>query len=160
VETTESYQIRCSRKLFAVADAFENAIADTTDASLRHRPAEGAWSAIEVIGHMIDKMQAWGQRVERIATEDRPFLPGFDQDAYVHERGYQRADATPLLAALRDVCERFASIVENTPDDALDRNGVHGEFGPISARTCIDWALGSVPDHLQQVRAALAHDLQ
>jgi hypothetical protein len=157
---TETYQVRCSRELRAVASEFERAIADHSDASLRYRPAEGEWSAIEVVGHMLDKMQAWGKRVERIVIEDRPYLPGFDQDAYVRERGYQRADPAPLLAALRDACERFASVVESTPDAALDRIGIHGEFGPISARTCVDWALGSVPEHLQQVRDAIGHALQ
>jgi hypothetical protein len=152
---TASYQIARGRDLRAVADAFECAIAGRDDASVRHRPAEGEWSAIEVIGHMVDKMDAWGRRVERIATEDRPFLPGFDQDASVRERGYQQANAAPLLEMLRDACERFAGLVEGSPDGTLDRVGVHGEFGPISARTCVDWALDSVPEHLQQVRDAL-----
>ncbi len=50
--------------------------------AIRHRPAAGEWSAIEVVGHMIDKMQIWISRVERIMVEERPALPAYDQDAH------------------------------------------------------------------------------
>ena len=29
------------------------------DHAIRHRPAVGEWSAVEVVGHMIDKMHIW-----------------------------------------------------------------------------------------------------
>ena len=44
------------------------------DRAIRHRPAAGEWSAVEVVGHMIDKMQNWTSRVERIWAEERPAI--------------------------------------------------------------------------------------
>ena len=38
------------------------------DHAIRHRPAAGEWSAVEVVGHMIDKMQIWTGRVPNISS--------------------------------------------------------------------------------------------
>ncbi len=83
------------------------------DHAIRHRPAAGEWSAVEVVGHMIDKMQIWNSRVERLMVEDRPVLPGYDQDALVRDHDYLHADPEVLFEQLGQACERFAILVES-----------------------------------------------
>jgi DinB superfamily len=124
------------------------------DHAIRHRPAPGKWSAVEVVGHMIDKMQIWASRVERLLIEERPILPGYDQDALVHDHDYLHADPDVLLEHLRQACERFATLVERIPISALQREGVHEEVGPMTLRHCIEAPLESAPEHLEQLRAA------
>src|SRR3989440_9652151 len=89
------------------------------DHAIRHRPAAGEWSAVEVVGHMIDKMQIWADRVERLMVEERPALPGYDQDALVREHDYLHADPEVLFEHLRQACERFAALVASIPTSAL-----------------------------------------
>ncbi len=149
-------QHQWATRLRAVPDSFRTALHGVDDGALRQRPAPGEWSAIEVLGHMIDKMQEWTRRVERVAVEERPPLAGYDQDALVRERAYQRADPEVLLAQLADACDRFAAVVERLPDDALRRQGVHGEYGPVTIRRCVEAPLASVPDHMAQLTAAWA----
>ncbi len=149
-------QHRWAAQLRAIPATFRVAVEGVDDDALRQRPAAGEWSAVDVLGHMSDKMQEWTRRVERVAVEERPALPGYDQDALVRERAYQRADAEALLARLDDACERFASIVERLPDDALGREGVHAEYGPFTIRKCVEAPLASVPEHVAQVKAAWA----
>ena len=124
--------------------------------AIRHRPAAGEWSAVEVVGHMIDKMQIWTSRVERLMVEERPALPGYDQDALVRDHDYLHADPEVLFERLRQACERFATIVERVPTSALQREGVHEEVGPMTLRRCIEAPLESVQGHLEQLRAAQA----
>lgn len=124
------------------------------DHAIRHRPAAGAWSAIEVVGHMIDKMGIWNSRVERLLAEERPALSAYDQDALVREHDYQHADPEVLFEQLRQECERFARLIERIPVSALQREGVHEEFGPITLHQCISYPLESFPEHLKQLRAA------
>jgi hypothetical protein len=124
------------------------------DHAIRHRPAAGEWSAIEVVGHMIDKMWIWTGRVERLTAEERPALPAYDQDALVREHDYQHADPEVLFEQLRQGCERFASLLERVPVSALEREGVHEEVGPMTIRQCIAVPLESSPEHLKQLRAA------
>src|SRR5437667_8068646 len=102
--------------------------------AIRHRPAAGEWSAVEVVGHMIDKMQIWAGRVERLMVEERPALPGYDQDALVRDHDYLHADSEVLFEQLRQACERFATLVESIPTSALVREGVHVVVGPMTLR--------------------------
>ena len=135
---------------------FYQAIRTTDDQAIRRRPAFGEWSAIEVLGHMIDKMVHWCNRVERILLEERPILPGYDQDTEVREHGYQYADPAVLHERLQQRCERFAALVVSFPSSALQREGVHGEYGRMTLRQCIEAPLESAPEHLEQLRAAQA----
>lgn len=135
-------------------DIFRRALLLNNDDAIRHRPMEGEWSAIEVVGHMIDKMQIWASRVERILTEERPTLPGYDQDALVHEHDYQHADPVVLFERLSQACEQYAAIVERVPTSALEREGVHEEFGSMTIRQCVEATLDSVPQHLAQLSVA------
>ncbi len=124
------------------------------DHAIRHRPAAGEWSAVEVVGHMIDKMQIWAGRVERLMVEERPALLGYDQDALVGDHDYQHAEPEALFEQLRQASERFATLVESIPTSVLQREGVHEEVGPMTLRRCIEAPLESVPGHLQQLQAA------
>lgn len=133
---------------------FRKALLLQDDRAMRHRPATGEWSAVEVLGHMIDKMQNWSRRVERILEEDRPVLPGYDQDASVREHDYQHADVEILLEQLEQSCEHFAALVERVPETALERPGVHGEFGSITLRYCVEAPIQSAEAHLEQLRTA------
>jgi hypothetical protein len=122
--------------------------------AIRHRPATCEWSAIEVVGHMIDKMWIWTSRVERLLAEERPTLAAYDQDALVREHDYQHVDPEELFERLRQKCEHFASLIEQVPISALEREGVHETFGSITLRLCIEYALEASPEHLKQLRAA------
>jgi hypothetical protein len=72
----------------------------------------------------------------------------------VREHDYQHADPEELFEQLRRACERFAGLVERVPFSALEQEGVHEEFGPITLRQCIAYPLESSPEHLKQLRAA------
>jgi len=126
------------------------------DHAIRHRSAAGEWAAVEVVGHMIDKMQIWTSRVERLMVEERPALPRYDQDALVRDHDYLHADPEVLFEQLRQACERFATLVESIPTSALQREGVHEEVGPMTLRQCIEAPLESALGHLEQLRAAQA----
>jgi hypothetical protein len=139
----ETEQARWAAQLREVPLTFRRALS-TDERILRHRPAPLEWSAIEVPGHMIDKMTWWSLRVQRIWQEDRPVLPGYDQDAVVREQGYQQADPAVLLDALLQECERFAALVAALPASILDREGVHEECGVMTLRHCIQAPLSSL----------------
>jgi hypothetical protein len=153
-EIMPSIQEVWAGQLRGIPATFRNALLLQDDRAMRHRPAPGEWSAVEVVGHMIDKMQNWSQRTERIWKEERPALPGYDQDVSVREHDYQHADVEALLEQLEQSCEHFAALVEHIPDAALERQGVHSEVGPITLRYCIEVSIQSAREHLEQLRAA------
>lgn len=143
-------------QLRQIPTTFRNALLLHDDRAMRHRPAVGEWSAIEVVGHMIDKMQNWSRRTERILTEEQPTLPGYDQDASVRKHDYQHTEVEVLLTQLKQSCDHFATIVERIPDSAFERQGVHSEVGSITLRYCVEAPIQSAEEHLEQLRAAQA----
>lgn len=147
-------QERFAAQLREVPTIFHNVLRIDDDRAIRYRPAPGEWSAIEVLGHMIDKMYNWSNRVERILNEDKPVLFAYDQDAEVRKHNYQGADPTVLQKDLQQHCEHFATLVASLPTDALQREGVHLEYGPMTLRQCIEAPLNSVPEHLKQLQTA------
>ena len=54
------------------------------DHAIRHRPAAGEWSAVEVVSHMIDKTWIWAGRMELLMLEERPALPGYAGSVNYH----------------------------------------------------------------------------
>ncbi len=146
-------QVQWARQYQEIPGIFRNAL-QTDDRVIRYRPAFGEWSAIEVVGHMVDKMRHWSKRVERVLSEDRPTLPGYDQDAEVRQYDYQHADVTALFEQLQQQCEYFSTVIEAIPTSELEREGIHGEFGNMTVRQCIEAPLKSVPEHLEQLKAA------
>jgi len=91
----------------------------------------GDWTAKEVIGHVADMAEVFAERVRRCATEDRPTLPGVDQDAIQAER--RNNDADPMALSKR-IQAAHASIVRLLQEPGVaDRLGLHAERGPVSA---------------------------
>lgn len=145
-----------AEQIRAVPDRFRDAIGGASEDELRRRVAPGEWSAIEVLGHLVDKMGVWHDRSERILLEEEPFLPGYDQDGLVRENDYQEADQEELLDELTDACDSFADLVESVPLESLERPGTHEESGQITLAECIRAPLDSIPGHLEQAHAAIA----
>jgi len=142
--------------LRAVPDGFAVLLATATDAQVRHRPADGEWSAVEVAGHLIDKANNWRTRVLAIRDSDAPEFELYHQDECVAEAGYQSWDVLELVQVLREAWNEFASAVEGIKPADLDRTGHHPAMGEMTMRDCIVVPLKSADDHLQQAKDAIA----
>jgi hypothetical protein len=67
----------------------------------RYEP--GKWSVREVIGHLTDAERVFGYRAFCIARGEQKMLPGFDENAYVAESGYDRHPVADLVREFIDV---------------------------------------------------------
>lgn len=141
----------------SVAPQVAAATADSDDQALRRRPEPGAWCALEVVGHLIDKMAIWRARVAAIASQEQPHLDLYDQDALVGAQSYRTARLCGLLERLTAGCAAFAGTVRALPEEAARRTGFHPDHGQVTLRQCIEIPLASVGPHLSQLRAALAN---
>ncbi len=61
-ETMSTEQEQWAAQIREIPAVFRMALLREEHA-IRHRPAAGEWSAIEVVGHMIDKMWIWTGRM-------------------------------------------------------------------------------------------------
>lgn len=120
------------------------------------RPQPEEWCVTEVLCHLRDVDQEVNlPRVQKVLTEDNPFLPGEDTDPWAEQREYIRQDGTKALgqfiAARLKLLDALAAI---DPQD-WSRTARHAIFGPTELAELVDFISGHDRLHLQQVHQIL-----
>jgi ABC-type uncharacterized transport system permease subunit len=113
--------------------------------------AAGEWSIKEVVGHLIDAERAFGFRAFAFSRAEAAALPGFEQDAYVREAGF---DARPLVDLLDELAllrrANLLAFKHLTPDQSARRGTASGR--EVSVRALIYIIAGHVDYHLEDLR--------
>ena len=143
------------RPLASVAQLVE-LVESTPDHIVRQAPAPGEWSALEVLGHIVDKLTIWRMRIEQIAREEMPTLTLYDQDALVVEHGYGQASVADVVSQVQAAEHAFVTRVRGLGRGVLERVGQHPEYGQMSIAACIEIVHASTAEHLRQARTAVA----
>jgi len=120
-----------------ILDVLERQVAETAallesigEANAAYRYAPGKWSVKEVAGHVADVERIFCVRALRFARGDATPLPGFEQNAYVANAGFDRQPLARLVDALRTARASALALFRSLDDDALRRRGTaaSGEF--------------------------------
>ncbi|MGI8609802.1 MAG: DinB family protein [Candidatus Dormibacteria bacterium] len=131
-------------------------VVQSAGADLRRRPADGEWSVIELVGHMVDVEVVLGYRMRDILARDGAPLAAFDQDAWVTAQRYAEAEPAPLLAAIEGLRPATVSLYRGASELERARVGQHSERGPESFETIYRLLAGHDRFHMDQVTATLA----
>jgi DinB superfamily len=131
------------------------ALVAEADGHLRTRPAEGEWSVIECVGHIVDGEIVSSGRYRWILVEDEPDLLGYDQDLWVNGLHHADDDPEELLSVFEAL--RAANIALWSRLSASDRArvGLHRERGPESVDLTFRLIAGHDRVHLAQARRTL-----
>jgi hypothetical protein len=122
---------------------------------VRVRPAEREWSALEVLGHIVDGEVASAARLRWVLSEDEPPLPGYDQELWVERLRHNEADPGQLLALLGVLRQSNLALWNSASDEDRVRVGMHAERGPESFDLIFRLAAGHGLLHTDQMRRAL-----
>jgi hypothetical protein len=125
------------------------------DAALRFRPAPGEWSAIELVGHIIDVGALWPGRTRQMLTSDNPTLAAVDPQ-WVRQRDYQNKQLSFLLITLAEQRAEFVEFLRVLRPSQLARTGVHPTRGPLSVAE----GIAALVDHDQGHSRQIAENLQ
>ena len=88
---------------------------------MRSRPSDGAWSAKDIIGYLIDSASNNHQRFIRLQLTDRLTFPDYGQDNihWVSIQKYQSQSWTDLLDLWRHFNHHLAHVVRSVDPDSL-----------------------------------------
>jgi uncharacterized damage-inducible protein DinB len=136
-----------------VLDTLEAQLAETValldrfgEARGGHRYAPGKWSVKQVVGHLADAERIFVYRALCAARGERGELPGFDENAYVDEAGFDARTLNSLLGELTAVRRATLSLFRNLTEEQLARR-VTANGNPVTPRALAWIAAGHERHH-------------
>jgi uncharacterized damage-inducible protein DinB len=99
------------------------------------RPAEGEWSVLEILAHLVDVDYHWATQALAMRDNPRHMFVGFDDAVWKQEHADIRE--TPLsdvLALLAESHEAVLFHLTSMSDDDLDAPALHPRGMPYSVR--------------------------
>jgi len=128
-------------------DEIRSALGSLTDKQALFRDAPKEWSIKEVMGHLNDVERVFSYRLLRVSRNDQTPLPGFEQDDYVREAGYDNCSLNNLVDEFEYLRRANMVMIQNLPDAYADRRGTASGF-PVSVRALIYMLVGHVEHHM------------
>ena len=160
LEGTETSHDQFIRQLAVFPATVSTMIRSHTAEVLECRPSEDSWSARDIVCHLRDhEVEEDRFRLERILSEDNPFLSGnYNPHARVSEY-----TSTSIHDAFDQFLDRRISLVKwlrEVSADAWERSARHAVFGPTSFAEMVRFTVEHDRTHLQQMHGAIINGLQ
>ena len=149
-EVTPDHLGRARGELLRQADGLD-------DAGLRTRPADDAWSVIEVLAHLVAVDEHWlGEALAIRANPAHTFIP-FDDDRW--KATHRQVRERPLAEILDDLDRSHTAVrralAQLSPAD-LARAGRHPRGTPYTVRAVFERYLAHDRAHAEQIAAIRA----
>lgn len=118
-----------------IVDFFKNLPED----KLYFRYAEGKWTPIEILGHIIDTERILAYRALSLARNEKQALLGFEEDDYVKATNFNKKSLRSLLLQYKTQRKSTILLFSSFSNRELNRVGKANGY-PSSAKT-MAWIL-------------------
>ena len=119
--------------------------------AVKWRPAEGKWSAHEVVVHCGDSETNAAMRIRYLVAETKPAIQGYDQAHWARKLDYMELPLEPAMAAVEAVRANTAALLRKLPEDAWASEGTHTEGGRYTAEDWLKVYAEHVEKHSRQI---------
>ena len=103
------------------------------------------------MGHLNDVERVFSYRLLRVSRNDATPLPGFEQNDYVREAGFDSHPIKDLIQEFEHLRRANILAIQNMSDEAALRVGAASGY-PVSARALIYMLVGHVDHHMESLR--------
>ena len=128
-------------------DEIKSTLGILSDAQALFRDAPKEWSIKEVMGHLNDVERVFSYRLLRVSRNDKTPIPGFEQDDFVREAGFDQCSIKDLLEEFELLRRANILMINNMSEEATKRIGTASNH-PVSARALIYMLVGHVDHHI------------
>ena len=132
-------------------DELRTALDSLTDSQARFKPGPQEWSIKEVMGHLNDVERVFSYRLLRISRNDQTPLPGFEQDDFVRESGFDDILLGELLSEFEFLRRANMLAIRHLSAAAADRRGT-ASGATVSVRALIYFMVGHVDHHMESLQ--------
>ena len=120
--------------------------------SQRSQPDE--WSLTEILCHLRDvEVEVNLPRLEKLISENNPFIPGQDTDKWADERRYIQQDGQSALSRFNYARSTFNNRLSALTPEEWQRPAWHTIFGPTNLNEIVSIHAGHDRLHIQQILA-------
>jgi hypothetical protein len=127
----------------------------TTERSKQLAPGVSGWSALEVMGHLVDLEAIFTARLKRMLNEENPTFEKTDPDQMAIDHAYASQDIQQQVTKFITLRQEFIALLKSLSEEQWNRTGVHPAYGPM---TVLDLATNTPLhdlNHLGQISEAL-----
>jgi len=128
-------------------DEITAALGVLSDQQALFRDAPKEWSIKEVMGHINDVERVFSYRLLRISRNDPTPLPGFEQDDFVREAGFDNYALQDLIQEFEYLRHANILAINNMSEESTLRRGI-ASGATVSARALIHMLVGHVDHHM------------
>ncbi len=128
-------------------DEIKSTLGVLSDKQALFRDAPKEWSIKEVIGHINDVERVFSYRLLRVSRNDSTPLPGFEQEDYVREAGFNNYALQDLLQEFEYLRRANILAINNMSEESTLRCGT-ASSATVSARALIYMLVGHVDHHM------------
>ena len=121
-----------------------------TDDEYDFRPDPDRFTLREVVAHLADWEPIWLRRMEAMAREETPLLPGYDESQFAIDHDYAHADVAGELAKFREARARTVAFLGGLTPAQWARTGRHGDWGTVTVYDLAALVCGHDGYHLGQ----------
>jgi uncharacterized damage-inducible protein DinB len=115
------------------------------------KPSDKAFSATEIVYHMLDVEKLWQGRLQRlISGESREFI-AMDPDKEAVENKYNKKDYTEGLEELLEARRRSLELFRSLADDQFELTGIHTKYGEMSIDRILEIMTNHDHQHAKQL---------
>ncbi len=122
------------------------------------KPAPGKWSPKEELGHLLDSAANNHQRIVRVQLEDKPAMPGYEQEKWVRLHSYQERDWPELVELWTAFNRQLLAAADSAPDFAWSRTCTIAGSEPLTLKFVFEDYLDHMLHHLRHIGIEVAND--
>ena len=123
---------------------------------LKQRPRQEEWSLTEIICHLRDvETEVNLPRLQKICSENNPFLPGINTDEWAQTRAYNQEDGIQALAGFTEARIDVLNLLNQLGPDGWGKTARHAIFGPTEIKELVSFMVTHDRTHLQQIKCTI-----
>lgn len=112
------------------------------------KPIQGKMSTLEVVCHLADFEPIYADRMKRVIAEEKPTLMGASEMKFLAALSYHHRDLEEELRLIEVTRSQMARILARLEPQALSRQGVHNERGPVTLEELLGYVTAHIPHHV------------
>jgi hypothetical protein len=130
------------------------ALAGAPDAELDTSPAEGKWTARQIVHHLADSEMTSAIRLRLLLASTSPQILGYDQEEFARKLYYTDRPIEASLDAFNAARRSTAEILDRMSEAEWLREGTHSEHGRYTVARWLEIYAGHAHVHADQILAA------